>query len=48
MNEVEHFLQKHKTAFERHEYDAVFTCEEADKIRGDIKGVASKKFVFTK
>lgn len=48
MNGVEQYLDKHAVAYVRHEHEAVFTCKEADELRGSIKGMASKKPIFTK
>ena len=42
MNGVEQDLDRHAVAYVRHEHEAVFTCKEADELRGSIKGMASK------
>lgn len=42
MNAVKEFLAMHNIEYVLHEHPAVYTCEEAEKYRGKISGIACK------
>jgi Ala-tRNA(Pro) deacylase len=45
--QVENFLEQNGIEFIKHEHPAVYTCEEADLYRGELKGMACKNLFLT-
>lgn len=46
MTDVEQFLKSNQIEYVLHEHPAVYTCEEAEKYRGNIPGLASKNLLL--
>ena len=45
--QVENFLQENGIDFIKHEHEAVYTCEDAELHRGDLKGMSCKNLFLT-
>lgn len=46
MTNIEEFLKSHQIDYVRYDHPAVYTCEEAEKYRGAMKGLASKNLLL--